>query len=168
MGTCRRAALAGIQERGQVLGMDLQEIPKQDSGRSTHALDHGAAQSQISFLPQVDRQQLKLYVPTCLEGSAGTTSFYRPVSTTEQVWLREAVFKVRKIGGIRCVGETLEKGIKSDFVRRHEAQSDRRKQLCYGRIRTLTDLYGLLRIQGHYGMGFQLGGGREKVRGGRD
>jgi hypothetical protein len=54
--------------------MDLQEIPRQDSGRSTHALDHSTAESQISFLPQVDRQQLKLYVSTCLEGSAGTPS----------------------------------------------------------------------------------------------
>ena len=80
------------------MGIDLQEIPRQDSGRSTHALGHGTAQSQISFLPQVDRQQLKLYVPTCLEGSAGTTSFYRPVPTREQVWLREAAFKVGKIG----------------------------------------------------------------------
>ncbi|PMD12283.1 hypothetical protein NA56DRAFT_500197 [Hyaloscypha hepaticicola] len=65
----------------------------------THALDHGTAQSQISFLRQVDRQQLKLYVPTCLEGFIGTTSFYRPVSTKEQVWLRDAAFKVRNIGG---------------------------------------------------------------------
>jgi hypothetical protein len=33
--------------------------------------------------------------------------------------------------GIRCVGETLENGMKSDFGRRHKAQSDRRKQLMY-------------------------------------
>ena len=131
MGTCRRAALAGIQERGQVEGMDLQEIPRQDSGRSTHALDHGTAQSQISFLPQVDRQQqLKLYVPTCLEGSAGTTSFYRPVPIREQVWLREAAFKVRKIGGSDAWRNTR-KGNETGFRRRHEAQSDRRKQLMY-------------------------------------
>jgi hypothetical protein len=29
-----------------------------------------------------------------------TTSFYRPVTTREQVWLREAAFKARKIGGL--------------------------------------------------------------------
>jgi hypothetical protein len=29
--------------------------------------------------------------------------------------------------GIGCVGEILEKGMKSDFGRRHEAQSDCRK-----------------------------------------
>jgi hypothetical protein len=44
----------------------------------------------------------------------------------EQVWLREAAFKVRKIERIRCVSKTPENGIKSDFVWRHEAQSDRR------------------------------------------
>jgi hypothetical protein len=48
-----RAALDGIQERGQVLGLDLRQVPRQDSGRSTDALDHGTAQSQISFLAQV-------------------------------------------------------------------------------------------------------------------
>jgi len=41
------------------LGLDFQEVPRQDSGRSTHALDYGIAQSQMSFLPHVDRRQLK-------------------------------------------------------------------------------------------------------------
>jgi hypothetical protein len=58
--------------RGQVLGVDLRQVPRQDSGRSTHALDHGTAQSRVSFLPQVDRQQLKPCVPTCRLASAGT------------------------------------------------------------------------------------------------
>ena len=40
MGGSRRAALTGI-EGGQALEVDLQEVPRQDSGRSTHALDHG-------------------------------------------------------------------------------------------------------------------------------
>ena len=43
----RRAALADIQRRGQV--------PRQDSSRRTHALDHSIAQSQIGFLSQVGR-----------------------------------------------------------------------------------------------------------------
>ena len=64
-GTCRRAALASIQERGQVLVLDLQEVPSQDSGGSTHALGHGTAQSQMSSILHVDKQQLKLCVPTC-------------------------------------------------------------------------------------------------------
>ena len=64
MGCHRRAALAGVQEGGQVLGLDLRQVPRQDSGRSTHALDHGTAQSQMSFLSQVDRRRLKLCVPT--------------------------------------------------------------------------------------------------------
>ena len=56
MGACRRAAPAGKQERGQVLGLDLRQVPRQDSGRSTHALEHGPVQSRIDFLPQVDRE----------------------------------------------------------------------------------------------------------------
>ncbi len=39
----RRAALTGIQESGQVLGLDLRQVPRQNSGRSTHALEHGPA-----------------------------------------------------------------------------------------------------------------------------
>jgi hypothetical protein len=50
-------ALAGIQERGQVLEVDLSQVPNQNSGRSMHALVHGSGQSLIGFLPQVDRQQ---------------------------------------------------------------------------------------------------------------
>ena len=77
----------------------FKNFPGRTQAAVTHAVDYGTAQSQISFFPQVDRQQFKLYVPTCLEGSAGTTSFNRLVPTKEQVWLREAAFKVRKIGG---------------------------------------------------------------------
>jgi len=39
----RRAALTGIQESGQVLGLDLRQVSRQNSGRSTHALEHGPA-----------------------------------------------------------------------------------------------------------------------------
>jgi hypothetical protein len=42
-------------------------IFKKFPGRAAAAVaraDHGTAQSQISFLPQVDRQQLKTCVPT--------------------------------------------------------------------------------------------------------
>ena len=49
-----RAALTGIQERGQALVVDLPQVPWQDSGCSTHALEHGAAQSRIDFLAAVD------------------------------------------------------------------------------------------------------------------
>ena len=69
VGGSRRATLAGIEDRGQALGLDRQEVSTQDSGRSTHALDHGTAPIQTS-LSQVDRQQLKLslFVPRPLLG----------------------------------------------------------------------------------------------------
>jgi hypothetical protein len=57
-----RAALAGIQERGQVLGVDLRQIHSQNSAHST-------AQSRIGFLPQVDGQQLNLIVPATAANS---------------------------------------------------------------------------------------------------
>jgi hypothetical protein len=34
-------------EGGQALEVDLQEVSRQDSGRSTHALDHGTIQHRI-------------------------------------------------------------------------------------------------------------------------
>jgi hypothetical protein len=34
-------------EGGQALEVDLQEVPRQDSGRSTHALDHGTVQHRV-------------------------------------------------------------------------------------------------------------------------
>lgn len=43
MGSYRQATLTKIQERGYVLGLDLLETPKQDSGYSTHTLGHGTA-----------------------------------------------------------------------------------------------------------------------------
>jgi hypothetical protein len=33
-----------------------------------HALEYSSSQKRVSFLPQVDREQLKLCVPTCLLG----------------------------------------------------------------------------------------------------
>jgi hypothetical protein len=66
---------------------------------------------------------------TCLEGYAGTTSFYRPVPTREHVYLREAAFKVRKDWGIRCLGETLKKGMK-----RLTLEGDMRRNIFMGNI----------------------------------
>jgi hypothetical protein len=37
------AALTGIQERWQVLELDLPQIPQQDSACNTYALEHGLA-----------------------------------------------------------------------------------------------------------------------------
>jgi hypothetical protein len=65
MGPCRRAALGGMEEGGQALGLDLQKVSRQDSSRNTHALEHGPSQKRVSFFPQVDTLQLKLCVPTC-------------------------------------------------------------------------------------------------------
>jgi len=50
----RRAVLAGIQERRQVLGVDLWQVPRQGSARNTYALEHGPAPRRIGFLAQVD------------------------------------------------------------------------------------------------------------------
>jgi len=49
-----RTALAGVQEGGQALGVDLWQVLNQNSGRSTHALEHDPAQSRIGFHRQVD------------------------------------------------------------------------------------------------------------------
>lgn len=39
MGSCRRAALTSIEERGQVLEVDLPQVPRQDSaGRIQQAV----------------------------------------------------------------------------------------------------------------------------------
>ena len=46
MGGSRRATLTGM-EGGQALEVDLQEVPRQDYGRSTHALDHGTVQHRV-------------------------------------------------------------------------------------------------------------------------
>ena len=54
----RRAALAGVQEGGQVLGLDLQKVLGQDSGRITQVLEHDPAQSRLAFHPQMDSKQL--------------------------------------------------------------------------------------------------------------
>jgi hypothetical protein len=95
----RRAALAGIQERGQVLGVDLPQIPRQDSARNTYALEHDTAQRRVDFLPQVDRQRLKPCVPTCPLASAGTNLVLLSASPAAGVQSEEDA-------GIRCTGET--------------------------------------------------------------
>jgi hypothetical protein len=46
MDSMRRAALAGIEVRGQVLGVDLWQVPRQGSARNMYALEHGPAQSR--------------------------------------------------------------------------------------------------------------------------
>jgi hypothetical protein len=65
MGPYRRVALGGMEEGGQALGLDFQKVSRQDSSRNTHALEHGLSQKRVSFLPQVDREQLKLCAPAC-------------------------------------------------------------------------------------------------------
>jgi len=77
-----------------------------------------AIRARASIVLQVDRQQLKLCVPTdvplrlldeCLKG---TLSYCFLVLTREHVWLREAAFKARRMGGIRCMCETPQKEMK--------------------------------------------------------
>lgn len=74
----------------------------------------------MNFLPRVDWQQLKFYVPTCLDGC----------------WDHKGAGMVKGNGvlswedfGIRYVGKTLENGMKRLPLESDEAQNDRRKQL---------------------------------------
>ena len=78
------AALADIQRRGQ--------IPRQDSGRSTHALDHVTVQSQISFLPQVGRtsgQALRAYRLVTTH-SNWLQLFLRMLRTKDRMWFMKS------------------------------------------------------------------------------
>ena len=52
-----------MEERGQVLEVDLPQVPRQDSARSTPALEHSKEQTSVGFFLQVDRQQLNLSMP---------------------------------------------------------------------------------------------------------
>jgi hypothetical protein len=61
-----------MEEGGQALGLDLQKVSRQNLSRNTYTLEHGSFQKRVSFLPQVDREQLKLCMPTCPWASAGT------------------------------------------------------------------------------------------------
>jgi hypothetical protein len=45
-----RAALADLQKRGHALGVDLWQVPQQDSAHNTHALEYGLALRRIGFL----------------------------------------------------------------------------------------------------------------------
>lgn len=62
MGFYRRAALAGVQEREQVVEVDLPPVPGQQSACSTHTFEHRKGQRRVGFLEQVDRW---LLVRTC-------------------------------------------------------------------------------------------------------
>ena len=69
-----------LQERGQVLGVDLWQVlgvdlwqvPWQDRSTHAHALEHDPAQRRIGFLPHRDQQELNLVVPTLSLGMAFT------------------------------------------------------------------------------------------------
>jgi hypothetical protein len=50
IGRPRRAALAGIYKGGEALEVDLPQVPRQNSGCNTHALEHNSAQRRIGFL----------------------------------------------------------------------------------------------------------------------
>jgi hypothetical protein len=50
MGSYRRAALAGVQEGGQVVEVDLPPVPRQDSACSTHTFEHRTGQRRVGFL----------------------------------------------------------------------------------------------------------------------
>ena len=44
IGSYRRAALASVQEGGQVVEVDLPPVPRQDSACSTHTFEHRIGQ----------------------------------------------------------------------------------------------------------------------------
>jgi hypothetical protein len=75
-------------------GVDLRQVRRQDFGRGMHTLGHGTAQSQISFLTLV----VCLPVPWRLFRRMSNEDFTLlwPVSTREQVWPKEAVFKTER------------------------------------------------------------------------
>lgn len=43
----RRAALPSIQERGAALGVDVWQVPRQESACSTHSQEHSPAQRRV-------------------------------------------------------------------------------------------------------------------------
>jgi len=45
----RRAALISIQDRGQVLGVDISTVPEQDGGCGKIALVHAVVESKIDM-----------------------------------------------------------------------------------------------------------------------
>jgi hypothetical protein len=71
------AALAGIQERGQVLGADLPQIPRQDSTRNTYMEEHDSAQRRIGSPAdgQAAAQPLCLVDPWNLLGQRSEMDF---------------------------------------------------------------------------------------------
>jgi len=85
------------------LGTGSSASSRQDSGRSTHALEHDTAQSHMSFLHsgQAAAQALCAYLSLGLcwdKYLMRTSCFYQPVPTREHVRSREAAFRARRIG----------------------------------------------------------------------
>ena len=64
----RRAALAGIQEKGYDLELGLSEVLKQNSGRSTHTLEHDPAQSWVRFKAQYVEHEIIIWYAKYVTG----------------------------------------------------------------------------------------------------
>jgi hypothetical protein len=50
METVGRAAVAGVEEGEQVVEMDIQPVPRQDSRRDTYASEHAANGSAVATI----------------------------------------------------------------------------------------------------------------------
>jgi hypothetical protein len=66
MGNYRRTMLAGVQEKGQVLGLDIRQVPGQDSASNTHTLEHDPASGRIDFTGRWTGSSVPIGVRPCI------------------------------------------------------------------------------------------------------
>lgn len=102
-------------EGGQALGLDLQKVSRQDSSRNTHALEHGPSQKRVSFLLQVDREQVKLCVPTLLLGriSNEDPTFLSASPNAGARTIKGSSVQSEANDGVRCMGGITQKRIET-------------------------------------------------------
>jgi hypothetical protein len=142
MGSHRRAALAGIQERRQALELDLPAILKQNPASSTYALEHASAQRRIGFL-QVDwYKQLKLcclLVPWCLLGRRSEMSLIllwaSPIAAASTV--EGSGVQSKEDWRIRCMGGTPQRKWRGC----HREQTQGTTPFCARLLTSLVSLY---------------------------
>ena len=111
------------------MGLDLQKVSRQDSSRNTHALEHGSSQKRVSFLPQVDREQLKLCVPTCLLGRISNEDLTL-LSASPNAGARTVEgsgVQSEANEGVRCMG-----GITQKKMERLSSEADMRRIVFMG------------------------------------
>jgi hypothetical protein len=136
-----------MEEGRQALGLDLQKVSRQDLSCNMHALEHSSSQKRVSFFPQVDREQLKLCLPTCLKRISNKDLILLLASPNAGARMVEGSgvqSKANKGGQIHRWNITEENGevvIKS----RHKAHCIYGKQLIYYTIsRVFIDIPGII------------------------